>query len=239
MLLTCGDEHDSIARPGGRRVGCQHGGHTAVGVQQSHHAASRYPSGGGTGAARQGPTSTPCSPAAAPPRRRRHRRRPRRRARCACCGRDRSDVELAYLPADRGSAAARIWGLAHGAGGRRAAPDEGAARRPRWSATTGAACWSAGGRSAARPGRCTARSYATGALALRGGDAAAGGDALAGRRTVARRDRPAHAARGRRPCERSGALPDGRHDPVLMSAAAGEGSARRPGRNRRAACPPP
>src|SRR5215207_3279601 len=186
MLLTCGDEHDSIARPGGRR---------------GRVLSAWWPYRGRSAA--KPPCCIPGTPAVAVPA------QPGRAdvdplltgslRRLVVAGtdadlaavlvrllrRDRLDVELAYLPADRRSAAARIWGLPHGAAALELAR-EGAGRPGRGP----------------RPGRADARRglLRRGARTA-GGDAAADRDALAGRRPVARRDRQAHASRGRRPRE--------------------------------------
>ena len=75
--------------------------------------------------------------------------------------RDRLDVELAYVPADRRSAAARLWGLPHGAAAVELAR-EGVARPAPLVRDDAGGVLVGRGRSAARPGRCTARRTATG-----------------------------------------------------------------------------
>ncbi len=138
--------------------------------------------------------------------------------------RDRLDVELAYIPADRRSAAARIWGLPHGAAAVELAR-EGAARPAPLVRDDGGGVLVGRGEVRGPAGPMHGEVYCDGALALRGAtrrlivtpwpdaDPSPGG--------IDRPTPPGVAVRA----SRSGALPDDRHDPVPPSAAAGRGSA--------------
>jgi hypothetical protein len=138
--------------------------------------------------------------------------------------RDRLDVELAYLPTDRRSAAARIWGLPHGAAAVDLARGGGARPAPLVRDDSGGVLVGRG-EIHRRAGSMHGEVYCDGALALRGAtrrvvvtpwvDAA---PAPGGIDTVAP---PGVAVRA----SRWGTLPDGRQDPVPPSAPAGRGAA--------------
>ena len=75
--------------------------------------------------------------------------------------RDRLDVELAYVPADRRSAAARLWGLPHGAAAVELAHD-GVARPAPLVRDDAGGVLVGRGEIRGTAGRCTARRTATG-----------------------------------------------------------------------------
>ena len=149
------------------------------------------------------PTSPPCS--------------------CACCAATGCDVELAYVPADRRSAAARLWGLPHGPAAVELARTGGARPAPLVRDDAGGVLVGPRG-DPRRAGGARRGLLRRGAGAARGG-AAAGGDAPAGRGAVARRDRRARAPGVAVRASRWGALPDGRLRPVPPAARAGRGAA--------------
>ena len=122
--------------------------------------------------------------------------------------RDRLDVELAYIPADHRSAAARLWGLPRGPAAVELARTGVARPAPLVRDDTGGVLVGRGDpwrhRIGARRGLLR---RAAGAARV---GAAAGGDAPGGRGAVARRDRRARSPGLAVRASRWGALPDGR-----------------------------
>jgi hypothetical protein len=138
--------------------------------------------------------------------------------------RDRLDVELAYLPADRGSVAARIWGLPHGAAAVELAREGVARPAPLVRDDSGGVLVGSGevrGGTAAVHGEV----YCDGELVLRGSArrlvVTPWPDAERATGSLDEPTPPAVAVRA----SRWGTLPDGRHDPVPPSARTGQGGA--------------
>ncbi len=138
--------------------------------------------------------------------------------------RDRLDVELAYVPTDRRSAAARLWGLPHGSGAVELARTGVARPAPLVRDDTGGVLVGRGEIRGAT-GSVHGEAYCDGSLVLRGSarrlmvtpwvDAAASSGGIA---------EPTPAGVAVR-ASRGGALPDGRPRPVSPTARAGRGAA--------------
>ena len=138
--------------------------------------------------------------------------------------RDRLDVELAYVPADHRSAAARLWGLPRGPAAVELARTGVARPAPLVRDDTGGVLVGRGeirGATGSVHGEAVLR-RAAGAARV---GAAAGGDAPGGGGAVARRDRRARSPGLAVRASRWGALPDGRPRPVPPAARAGRGAA--------------
>ncbi len=156
--------------------------------------------------------------------------------------RDRLDVELAYVPADRRSAAARLWGLPHGAAAVELAHD-GVARPAPLVRDDAGGVLVGRGEIRGTAGPVHGEAYCDGVLALRG----------SARRLVVTpwpdatpipRPAPAHAPHDSVSADlldpappgvavrasRWGGLPDGRRRPVPATARTGRGTRRRPRR---------
>src|SRR3954454_5186463 len=168
MLLTCGDEHDSIARTGGRRgrvlsawwpyrgrsaakPPCCIPGTRAVAVPAQPGRADIDPLL--TGSLRRLVVAGTDADLAA--------------VLVRLLRRDGLDVELSYIPADRRSAAARIWGLPHGAAAVELAR-EGAARPAPLVRDDGGGVLGGRGEVRGPAGPMHGEVYCDGALALRG-----------------------------------------------------------------------